>query len=47
MSQRRILAMTLADLTNTQLFLFTVISTGIAYAVARSIQRLKESRSDW
>ena len=39
--------MTLADLTDTQLLLLTLISTGIAYAVARSIQRLKERRIDW
>ena len=35
--------MTLADLTDTQLLFVTLISVGVAYLVAKSIDRLQEN----
>ena len=41
------IAMHVADLTTTQWFVAAWIAVGAAYAVARSIQHLKEKREDW
>ena len=38
--------MTFADLTDTQLFFVTLISVGVAYLVAKSIDRLQENLTD-
>jgi hypothetical protein len=39
--------MHVADLTTTQWFVAAWIAVGAAYAVARSIQHLREKREDW
>ncbi len=38
--------MTLADLTDTQLLFVTLIAVGVAYVVAKSIDRLQENFTD-